>query len=321
MKLKAEKLKMVTYGVISLILLSAPGVLGPYGTNLLSEILIFGIFAMGLDLLMGSTGMVSLGHATFFGVGAYTAGILLTQGISSFFLILIIGVLASVMIAIPFGALVIRMSGPYFLLLTLALGQLVHSIAWQWRSLTGGDDGLPGIPRPEIGLPWSLWSAEAFFYFILVLFALSAFTIRIINHSAFGRALRGIRESESRMNALGYNTWLYKYVAFVLSGSFAGFAGILFAYHNGFVSPNDLSWVTSGYVVLMVIIGGSGTLYGPCVGAAIFLLLQYVVSSYTEYWSLVMGAVFIFCVMYLRRGIWGYLIHLRKRQKPKIPAS
>jgi len=318
---KSERLKIITYVVACVLLLVAPLVLGSYGTNLLTEICIFGIFAMGLNLLMGSTGMVSLGHATFFGVGAYTTGILLNHGLANFWLILILGIIVAIIFACVFGLLVVRMTGPYFLLLTLALGQLVYSVAWQWRSLTGGDDGLPGISRPELGLPWSLWGPEAFFYFILLFFAASAFLINLVARSAFGMALKGIRESESRMNALGYNTWLYKFVAFILSAAFGGLAGVLFAYYNGFVSPDDLSWVTSGFGVLMVIIGGSRTLYGPCFGAAIFLLLQYVVSSYTEYWSLVMGAVFIICVMYMRRGIWGYLVHLATRKKPLLPQS
>lgn len=306
-----------TVAIASLFCLAAvPLGLPSYGLGLLTQVLIFGLFAMSLDLLVGFAGLVSFNHATFLGASAYTVGILYHLGIKNFWLTLPAGVLVSVLIAMLLGLLVLRSSGPYFLIITLAFGQMFFAIAWKWRSLTGGDDGMPGIPRPDIGLSLSMWDNLNFYYLVLCFFALSAYLLWRFVNSHYGRSIVGVRESESRMQALGYNTWSLKYLAYVLAGAFAGLAGVLFVYYNGFISPNELNWTMSGLVILMVIIGGSGTLSGPVVGAGVIVLLQNLISSYTDRWPMFMGLVFVFCVIYLRDGVVGYIIKIwNKRRK------
>lgn len=301
-------------GLVLAGLLAVPQAFPGYGTTLATQVLIMGLLAMSLDVLIGYTGLVSFGHATFFGVGAYTAALLTLRLGAGFWLALLGGVAAALLLALVLGALAIRSSGAYFLMLTLALGQMVFAVAWRWRSLTGGDDGLPGIPRPDLGLPVSLWDNAAFYYFVLVIAGAAALLLFRLINSPFGHALVGVRESESRMRALGHNVWLFKYLGYVVAGMFAGLAGVLFVFFNGFVSPGNLGWTLSGEVMLMVIIGGAGTLWGPVLGAALILVLENIISSYTERWPLFMGIIFIICVLYAREGLAGYLLRRRKRR-------
>jgi len=299
--------------VALLALLTSPLILTPYGLSLMTQVLIFGLFAMSLDLLVGYTGLVSFNHASFFGIGAYTAGILVTQGYENFWFTLLAGVTVSLILAFLLGTLVLRSSGPYFLMITLAFGQMVFALAWRWRSVTGGDDGLSGIPRPELGLPISMWDSQNFYYLVLAFFILSSFVLWRIIRSKLGRSIIGVRESESRMQALGYNTWAIKYLAYTIAGGFAGLAGVFFVYFNGFISPQQLDWSMSGLVILMVIVGGAGTFVGPVIGAGAIFVLQNLISAQTERWSMSMGIIFILCVMYLRDGVVGYTIKLSKK--------
>lgn len=287
-----------------------PLVLPPYGLSLFTQALIFGLLAMSLDILIGHAGLVSLNHATFFGVGAYTVGILFHQGLNNFWLATTAGIATSAVLAMLLGLLVLRSSGPYFLMITLAFGQMIFALTWKWRSLTGGDDGLAGISRPETGLPVSMWNNENFYYLVLAFFIASFIILRWFVRSPRGKCVVGVRESESRMQALGYNTWCIKYLAYILAGGFAGLAGVLYVYYSGFISPQELNWTTSGLAILMVIIGGAGTLWGPVAGAGIILILQNLISSCTERWPLFMGVVFVACVMYARNGIAGYILKL-----------
>ncbi len=289
------------------LLLVLPVLLPSYGVSLLTQVLIFGIFAMSLDLLIGYAGLISFNHATFFGVSGYAVGILATREVNNFWLSLGVGIVISAAVAAVIGSMVLRSKGPYFLIITLAFGQMVFALAWKWRSLTGGDDGLPGIPRPEAGLPVSMWKNEYFYYLVLIFLILSFIILKKLMNSTFGKSVIGIRESESRMQALGYNTWSIKYVTYILAAIFSGLAGVLHAYYAGFVSPQDLNWTLSGLVMLMVIIGGAGTLVGPLAGAGIVLIIQNVISSYTERWQFFMGAIFILCVMYARHGLAGVI--------------
>jgi branched-chain amino acid transport system permease protein len=277
-----------------------------YFQNVLTEVLIFGIFAMSLDLLIGYTGLVSFGHAAFFGVAAYAAGIVATRYTDNLLVTLPAGVLAAGLLALPIGALSIRSLGIYFLMLTLAFSQMVYAAAWKWTWLTGGSNGLAGIPRPTLGSPGLDFSSVTTFYYLVLLFFVGSYLLlRRIVASPLGRAFVGVRENESRMRAVGYNTWLVKLAAFVIAGLFGGLAGTLFSYFNGFVSPHDVYWTTSGLVMIMVIIGGAGTLAGPVFGAALILILQNIVSTQTERWPLIMGATFILFVLVARRGIAG----------------
>jgi branched-chain amino acid transport system permease protein len=190
-------------------------------------------------------------------------------------------------------------------MITLALAQVLWGLAFGWRWLTGGDDGLPGVPRPAAGLPWSLADGLRFYYLVLGCFVASVVVLGVVTRSPFGRALVGIRESARRMEVLGYHTWAYKYAAFVLAGVFAGLAGNLFVYYNGFVSPAYLSIVLSATALIMVILGGAGTLLGPVVGSAAIVFLENVVSAHTERWLLVLGVIYVLVTLFAPSGLMG----------------
>lgn len=291
--------------VVALALL--PLGLSSYQLGLVTKVLIFAIFAMSLDLVLGYTGLPSLGHAAYFGVGAYTVGLLALRVTPNFWLGFGAGLAAAAATAALFGLLALRARGSYFLMITLALAQVVWGIAFGWRGFTGGDDGLPGVPRPAAGLPWSFADGERFYYLVLVVFGLATAALATVVRSPFGRALVGIRESERRMAMLGYDTWRYKYVAFVLAGLFAGVAGNLFVYYNGFVSPAYLSIVLSATALIMVILGGAGTLLGPVVGSAAIVLLENVISAHTQRWLLVLGLIYVAVTLFAPAGLVGLL--------------
>jgi branched-chain amino acid transport system permease protein len=306
-------MKYIPWIIVVVIIALCPVVITSYGLSLLIQVLIFGILAMSLNVLVGYTGLLSFNHATFFGVSAYAAGILFIGGTQSFWLTLSAGIIAAMLLAALLGLIILRSIGSYFFMLTLAFGQMVFAIAWKWRSFTGGDDGLPGISRPEIGLGISLWNNKNFYYLVIIIFILVVLFLRKLIRLPFGRAMVGVRENEPRMQALGYNTWLIKYMAYVLAAGLAAVAGVLHVYYNGFISPHELNWTTSGMVMLMVIIGGAGTIIGPAIGAGIIIILQNWLSSYTERWPLVIGAIFIICVMYARDGIAGRFPDLKEK--------
>jgi len=303
---------LVAAGVILLLVL--PQVISSYYVLLLTEILIFGIFALSVNMLLGYTGLVSLGQAAFWGAGGYTVALLIVQGsVDNFWLCIIAALLVSAVLGLVFGFLALRTTGMYFIMLTLALAQMLWALVWRWRSLTGGDDGLPGITRPDFGLPWSLADTVNFYYFIFVFFAIAVFLLYCITRSPFGRTLVGIRENESRLQALGYNTWRYKYVCFVIAAVFGGLAGALKVYQDGFISPTYLSMTTSAIVVLMAMIGGTRVFAGPILGAGAVWIIRSIVSSYTEYWTLILGVLMVIVVMFAPQGIAGYLARLRER--------
>ena len=297
-----------------LVLLLLPHFLSTYYLGLVIQMMIFALFAMSLDLLIGYTGMASLGHAAYFGVAAYATGLLALKLGWSVWLALPAGLLVAALTATLFGFLALRTRGSYFLMITLALSQVVWGIAFGWRSLTGGDDGLPEVPRPNLGLPWSLTDETPFYYFVLFCIGVGTFLLIRIVSSPFGFALRGIRESETRMLSLGYNVWRYKLAVFVLAATFAGLAGCLYVYYNRFVSPDYLQVVRSAEVLLMVILGGAGTLIGPAIGAALIVLLDNVVSTYTERWLLVLGVIYVVVALFAPRGVVGFLRELRGKK-------
>lgn len=310
-----QGVRFAPYIASGLILIVLPLIVPVYLQSMLTKVLIFAIFAMSLNLIWGYTGLISLGHAAFFGVGAYASAILIMRfGIESFWISAPSGILTAGLLAAFFGVIALRVSGIYFLLVTLALGQLVYYIAIAWRPVTGGTDGVIGIPRPELGLPWFTWNATFFYFFVLLAFVICFFLLYRLVNSPFGRALQGIREDEPRMRCLGYNTWLYKYVAFIVAGMFAGVAGVLFGHFFGAVVPVHTSVITSTLVLLMVIVGGPRVIFGPVIGAAVVVLLEYFASIYTPArWPLILGAVFVIAVMFLRGGISLYLVRLWRR--------
>ncbi len=291
--------------IVTLLLVVLPFGLNSYHVGLLTKMLILALFAMSLDLLLGYAGLPSLGHAAFFGVGAYAVAMLTLRAGLNPWLAFPAGVLAATLAGALYGLLALRARGTYFLMITLALAQVMWGIAFGWRSMTRGDDGMPDVPRPELALPWSLADTQPFYYFTLLVVGVATILLVCIVRSPFGHALRGIRESESRMQALGYNAWRYKYMAFVLSSVFAGISGCLYVYFNRFVSPDYLHVVRSAEVLLMVILGGAGTLVGPAIGAALITLLENVISNYTQRWLLILGGIYVVVTLFAPRGLLG----------------
>jgi branched-chain amino acid transport system permease protein len=281
---------------------------GPFVILLLAQILVLGIMAMSVDLLLGYTGLPSLGQAAYLGVGAYLTAILATKyGIGlgwDFWLVIALGLLSGAATAALFGLFAIRASGVYFLMITLALGMCVWGLAYRWNSLTGGDNGINLRGRPKLGeLAFS--NDLVFFYVTLGFFLASFFALRLLVSSPFGRSLVGIRERELRMRILGYNTWLHKYIAFVIAGAFGGLAGVLWAHLNGIVSPSDVILTTSVDALLMVVLGGPGTLVGGLIGATVVVLLREYLATIVQWWQYVLGAVYVLTILYLPGGIMG----------------
>ncbi len=307
-------------GLVSLIagavvFIGLPPFLPIYIQSLATKMLIFAILAMSLDLLMGYSGLISLGHAAYFGVGGYTVGVfLLHYGIDSLWITAPAGIFMALLVAAVFGIIALRVTEIYFLLVTVALGQLLFSVAWKWKWIsTPGIEGISGITRPTIGLSEFSWNSLSFYYFVFVIFVIAFFLLWRLVNSPFGYALRGIRESEPRMRVLGYNTWLYRYISFVIGGGFAGLAGVLFSYHNGLMVPEHFALVTSGLVMFMVILGGTGTLYGPAIGAIVLIAVEFFAGIITpQRWPLILGSAFVIVIMYARQGIGVYLFKLLK---------
>ena len=299
-------------GVI--VLVTLPLILPPYYVGLVVKMMVFALFAMSLDLLLGYAGMPSLGHAAYFGIAAYTTGLLALKAGWTVWLALPAGIAMAALTSVVFGLLALRTRGSYFLMITLALSQVLWGIAFGWRSLTGGDDGLPEVPRPNLSLPWSMSDNTPFYYFVLLFFVVGTLVLVRIVASPFGYVLRGIRESETRMLVLGYNVWRYKLVAFVVAAAFAGLAGCLYVYFNRFVSPDYVHVVRSAEVLLMVILGGAGTLIGPAVGATLIVLLENLISTYTERWVTVLGIIYVLVALLAPNGIAGLIASLRKQR-------
>lgn len=297
-------------GALALVALVYPYLVRPYHLSLAIEVLIFAIFAMSLDILLGYTGLISFGHAAFFGLGAYLVAYT-TIGVTNNILVTLpVVVVGTALAALVAGFFAIRTSGIYFLMITLAFAQMLFSIAIRWSSVTGGSDGLAGVARPAVGigpLSYTFDSRVSFYYFVLAFFVLSWWILRRIVNSPFGWTLRGIRENEQRMLALGYNTFRYKMAAFVIGGVFAGIAGMLLAQFFRHAAPENLYWTTSGQVMIMLIVGGAGTLTGPILGAAVIRLLPNFLSSYTDRWQTALGLVFILFVLFAPKGIMGLI--------------
>jgi branched-chain amino acid transport system permease protein len=299
--------------LVLLALLVLPFLMTDYPRALVSEILIFAIFAMSLDLLLGFTGLMSLGHAAFFGLGAYAVAVLGVQfGINAW-----IGVVAGVAIAGCGAALIgffcVRTAGIPFLMLTLAFSQLVFSVALKWRDVTGGSDGIAIAEKPSF-FGFDLSNSLVMYFMALSFFALAYWGLRRLLNAPLGHAFVGIRENEQRMMAIGYPTRVYKLISFTIAGAIAGLAGGLYAIFNGFISADAVYWTASGDILIMTMLGGAGTLIGPAVGAAIVLLMKNVVSSYSEHWLAIIGVTFICCVMFFPGGLWGALRKLQWRR-------
>lgn len=304
--------RILVWAVLLLVLALLPSFVPSYYLELVTKMLIFALFAMSLDLVLGYAGMACLGHAAFFGVASYVTALLIMRAEINPWVAFAAGIAAAGLVGALFGLLALRTRGSYFLMITLALGQVTWGIAFGWRTMTGGDDGLPNVPRPETGLGFSLGESMPFYYFVLLIGGIASILLVLLVRSPFGYALRGIRESESRMQALGYDVWRYRYYAFILAALFAGVAGGLFVFYNRFVSPENLHVIRSAEALLMVILGGAGTLIGPAIGAVLIVLLENVISSYTERWLLILGVIYVAVTLFAPRGLAGLLHKFRK---------
>jgi branched-chain amino acid transport system permease protein len=296
-------------GLIVAVAACMPLLLSNYQVGLATEVLIFGILAMSLDILAGFAGRTSLGHGAIFGVSTYVVVYCAAQTGLPPAAAFTFGVLAATTVASVFALLAVRTSGVYFLLLTLALGMIVWGICLRWTEVTGGENGMRGDVRPAM-----LLSHSAFYWAVLGCSAIVSFAMWRFVRSPFGLTLRGIRDSESRMRSLGYNVPLHLFIGFTVSGFFAGVAGALYAMFNSFVSPSTVALAQSVEGVLMMIAGGVGTLFGAFVGAAAIIALENVVSAYTERWQMVLGITFVLIMIFAPEGIIGKLRTILSRQ-------
>jgi branched-chain amino acid transport system permease protein len=302
---------LVMAGVL-VVLAAAPFFLAPFATTTLSRILVFALFAVSLDLLVGVTGLPSLGHAAYFGAGAYAAGWVTINVTAEAPIPLLVGAGVGAVAAALTGWITVRTGGVFFLMLTLAIGETVQHVGNTWESVTGGANGLTGIPAVRIaGSP--LTNAGFVHWYVLVVFALGFAVVWLVARSPFGAALRGIRDNEPRMRALGYPTPLYKYAVFVLAGGVAGLAGSLLAAQARLVTLADLGFATAAFGLLAVIIGGAGSLWGACVGAALVIAVRDALGpSLGGHGTLLLGAVFVLVVYLLPRGAAGVRIRRRR---------
>jgi branched-chain amino acid transport system permease protein len=291
--------------------LALPWAGGPFWTGLATQMLIFGLLALSVDLLLGHAGLFSLTHASFFAVSAYTVAILQVRYGVSTALAAPAGILLGTLLAAVFG-ISVRTRGVYFILITIALGYVVWGVAHRWSSFTCGDNGVTNVPFPALG-PLAVGSHTQYYYVVLAIVILLGLAYRVLIRSPFGLGLRGIKASETRMQSLGYRTSLHLYAAFVLSGAIASLAGVLYVYYNKFVNPVAASFPISVEAALMAIVGGTGTIVGPFIGAGVVLGLRNWVSSFVDMHHAIMGAVFIATVLWAPDGLVGLAGRIRAR--------
>ncbi|TCT05672.1 branched-chain amino acid ABC transporter permease [Aquabacter spiritensis] len=294
----------------ALVVLAALPFVTPYEA-LAVNILIFGLYAMGFNLIFGYAGMLSFGHAALFGLGAYGCGVSIAKFAIPWFLALPIGIAVAGIGSVVIGWFAIRSRGIYFAMITLALSQVVYYSAYQWVSLTGGEDGLRGVNVPAIdvfGLHFDMLDPLVKYY---VLYALAAVAIALFSrilHSPYGAVLEAIRENETRALACGYDVARTRWLAFILSGVFSGFAGALYAIHLSVVPIETLNYFNSAEVLMITLLGGMGTFFGAFVGAYVYIMLQDVMTVVTVHWQLVVGILFVVLILFFPRGIWGSLL-------------
>ncbi|HEX3937846.1 MAG TPA: branched-chain amino acid ABC transporter permease [Xanthobacteraceae bacterium] len=297
--------------VAVLALVAVPYVIGQlYYVNIASQVLLYAVFALGINVLVGYAGLVSLGHAGLFGIAAYIDAYLLSAGYGHTVAILaaLVGALAATAV---FAALSLRATGISFIMITLALGEIIWGLAYRWISITGGDNGISVSTRPApFGI--ALDSPQAFYEATLVIFLMSIATVAIFVRSPFGAALCGTRDQPRRMNALGYHVWMIRFGACLFSGLLTAVAGILFVYYNEFISPQALALTASAEGLLMVISGGAGTLLGPVIGAALVVIVKNVVSAYITRWNFMLGAIFVAIVVFMPEGLVPGLVRLTR---------
>jgi len=296
-------------GIVILFLL--PLILNTYLILLVTEIMIMGLFALSFNLLFGYTGLLSFGHAAFFGVGGYVTAFLLIHHTPSLLLALAAGILAAIIAALVIGFFAVKLDEIYFAILTLGFGMMFYSLAHQWRSVTGGSDGLTGLLIPSLG-----WGAlrihidlpRSYYYFVALIFLATTWLLLRLTRSAFGLILISIRENKERAAFTGINIRGFRLACFVIAGAFAGMAGGLFAVFDRMASPSMLHWTTSAQPVLMTILGGPHVFFGPVVGAILFFLIEHLITQYTDIWMIYLGAILIPLVIFFPEGILGTLL-------------
>lgn len=287
---------------LGVLLIALPVFSGDFYVNLSTQVLIAVVFAMSLNLLVGYGGMTSLGHATYMGLSGYIVAILTTRYGLGNGAAALISIAGTTVCAALFGLLALRASGLSFLMITLAMSQVLWGLAYRMTSVTNGDNGISGITRPlPFGL--SLESPAAYYWFTLLVSAVAFAAIAIFVMSAFGSSLKGVRDQPRRMAALGFNPWLIRWITFIYAGFWAGIAGLLYVYYHKYIHPTSLSITNSAEGLLGVIAGGSGTLGGPVVGAALVSLLKNYASAYIERWNMLLGIVFLLIVLFMPTGI------------------
>jgi branched-chain amino acid transport system permease protein len=317
---------LVTAGPAILVLAILPWIVEPYQTVLLSYGLVFAIAVLGFNLLLGYTGLLSFGHSAYFGVGAYAVAFVVKYlKITSMEILLLAGVLASALVAAIFGLVCVRYTRIFFGILTLALSQVLWSLAFKFFWVTGGSDGLR-VPTPTLlgmsiaaGEDKMTFLAHKYYYYILVLFLAAVALMWVIVHSPFGKALQAIRDNETRAEFVGVQVWHYRWVAFLISGAFTGLAGALWVPLNGLTTPDILHWTFSGEIVFMTVMGGFKTFAGPIVGAVVFNYLKTFAVGYTVYWQLLLGVVLVTLVLALPTGIMGMVARLAQKWR-RAPA-
>jgi branched-chain amino acid transport system permease protein len=291
-----------------------------YYVNIASQILLYAIFALGINVLVGYAGLVSLGHAGLFGVAGYVTAYVLAAG-HGHLLAIVAALAAGLATTATFAALSLRATGISFIMITLALGEIIWGLAYRWISITNGDNGINVASRPEpFGL--SLANARGFYGATVVVFLITVAAVAIFVRSPFGAALCGTRDQPRRMNALGYHVWMIRFWAFMFSGLLTSVSGILFVYYTEFISPQALALTASAEGLLMVISGGAGTLLGPVVGAALVVIVKNVISAYVERWNFMLGAIFVAIVVFMPEGLVPGVVRLarsawRTTQRPK----
>lgn len=305
-------MKRVTLAVALGVLVTVPlWVPGTYYVNIASQILLYAIFALGVNVLAGYAGLVSLGHAGLFGIAAYTGAKMITSG-AGHLASDVAAVAVTVVAAAVFAVLALRGTGLGFVMITVALGQIVWGVAYRWISLTSGDNGISITGRPSpFGLV--LTTPRSFYWATFVVFLLALGSMAIFVASPLGAAVRGTRDQPRRMNALGYHVWMIRFLAFLFSGLWTGVAGLLYLYYNQFVSPQAVALTASAEALLMVISGGTGTLLGPVVGAGLVVIIKNVASAYIERWNFVLGAIFVVIVVFMPEGLVPGIARLSRR--------
>ena len=293
--------RIVLFGALVILATVPLWVGGTYYVNITSQILFYAIFALGVNVLAGYAGLVSLGHAGLFGIAAYSGAKIMNDGHGH--VVVIAGALALTLLAAGvFAVLALRGTGLGFVMITVALGQIVWGVAYRWISITNGDNGIAIRGRPSpLGL--SLTSPASFYWATLIVFLLAVTSMAVFVASPFGASLRGTRDQPRRMNALGYHVWMIRFLAFLFSGFWSGVAGLLYLYYNQFVSPQAVALTASAEALLMVIAGGTATLLGPIAGAALVVIVKNVASAHIERWNFVLGAIFVVIVVFMPEGL------------------